>query len=619
MTLTLNQASAAAPDDPKRLLLQPLDLTLDAGSITLLIGQTGSGKSTLLQLLAGLRAPAAGEVRLDGESLWRKGRVERRLLLPLGLVFQFPEQQLFARTIRHEFAYSLRPFRLSPGEEEQRIREARNVWDGRSVFAPELSPFTLSGGQRRRLALATTAAADPAWLLMDEPTAGLEAAGVLELLAAIRERREAGAGTVIATHDLDTFLPLADRVLVLQDGQVAADLPPRELCAQPDLLLQTRVGLPSCTAVSAAFSRHGLTLPPDRLTAEEMAEAIAAALEAAPAWDADGMQMSPAVPVPAPNERYRGNSDAPSSRTGTGGDEETRQLTENPRQDHTGRGISPSADNRIRPSALLTSQEEIAGAGSRNLTSSGTWLQRLDPRSKWLLYVLLVAGGLLQEGWTGLTIALIPVLLGILTLPRSGLRSLLKFMKPLGIFFALSIGLAGLTLTTDGGWPSFGFSAEQAGTTTLRLYRLLIITLASLWFAVSTPYGRMTEGLNWALGHLRNMKLPVDSFALAVSLIFRFIPMILSEWERFSLIVRARGKAPLRPGTVRFRDIPALVVPLLLSLFQRAENMTTAMEMKGLSGKSLQSARPSLLSWKRIDTMLALLGVGWLAVLIALR
>jgi energy-coupling factor transport system permease/ATP-binding protein len=103
-------------------------------------------------------------------------------------------------------------------------------------------------------------------------------------------------------------------------------------------------------------------------------------------------------------------------------------------------------------------------------------------------------------------------------------------------------------------------------------------------------------------------------------LIFRFIPMILGEWERFSLIIRARGKAPLRPGTVRFRDLPALVVPLLLSLFQRAENLTTAMEMKGLgSGKTLHSARPSLLTWSPRDTALALGGLIWLAVLIAIR
>ncbi|WKL01583.1 energy-coupling factor transporter transmembrane component T [Paenibacillus amylolyticus] len=123
-------------------------------------------------------------------------------------------------------------------------------------------------------------------------------------------------------------------------------------------------------------------------------------------------------------------------------------------------------------------------------------------------------------------------------------------MKPLLLFFIISTALSGTTLSTEGGGLHFGFSLMQAEGTLLNVYRLFIVTLASLWFSLTTPYGRMVEGLNWVLGIGKKIRLPVASFALAVSLIFRFIPMIWSEWQRFSLIVRARGKAALRPNTV---------------------------------------------------------------------
>ncbi|WP_159886584.1 ATP-binding cassette domain-containing protein [Paenibacillus puerhi] len=602
MSLALIQATAAAPDNPERLLLGPLDLSFSEGTVTLLIGRTGSGKSTLLQLLAGVRAPAGGEVHADGASIWRKWRADRRLVLPLGLTFQFPEQQLFARTIRHEFGYSLRPFRLSPAEEEQRTRDARAVWDRRDAFAPERSPFTLSGGQRRRLALATTAATAPDWLLMDEPTAGLEAASVLVLQAYIRQRRENGGGTVIATHDLDTFLPLADRVLVLQDGLIAADLPPRELCAQSWLLRQTGVGVPSCVTVSEALSAHGLELQPDRLTPEETAEAIAAALS---------LGGEPEI-----KRRDAAESDGTSP--------EAEKLPTSAAD--TAGGLPTEARHPIAPQgeplpSAASGASYAAEAPSASVPSApdAGWVQRLDPRAKWLLYALSVIGTMQQQSWLGLTVSLVPVLLGLLSLPRERVKGLLKFAKPLALFFLLSVGLSGLTLTAGEGLPLFGFSAERAAITAFYVYRLLIVTLASLWFAGSTSYGRMVEGLNWALSYVKRTGLPVGSFALAVALLFRFIPMILSELERFSLIVRARGKASMRPGAVRARDIPALIVPLMLSLFQRAEDMTMAMEMKGTGTSPLQSARPSLLTWTRTDSLFTAAGLLALILLLSIR
>jgi energy-coupling factor transport system ATP-binding protein len=243
----------------------------------------------------------------------------------------------------------------------------------------------------------------------------------------------------------------------------------------------------------------------------------------------------------------------------------------------------------------------------------------MDPRLKWVLYMLLVTAAMLQHHWGGLTLTLIPVAGALAILPRQMLMGCIKLMKPLVLFFVLSTALSGSTLTTGESGIQLGFSLTQAEGTLLNLYRLFIVTLASLWFSLTTPYGRMVEGLNWVLAYGRKIKLPVASFALAVSLIFRFIPMIWSEWQRFSLIVRARGKAALKPNTVRVRDLGPMIIPLIMALFQRAEDMTIAMEMRKVRENGAFGARSTLLFWSRRDTWIGILGLLGFVVLVSVR
>ncbi|MEY8745392.1 energy-coupling factor transporter transmembrane component T [Bacillales bacterium AN1005] len=233
----------------------------------------------------------------------------------------------------------------------------------------------------------------------------------------------------------------------------------------------------------------------------------------------------------------------------------------------------------------------------------------MDPRLKWILYILLVTATMLQHRWWGLTLTLVPVVFALGILPRQALVSCMKLMKPLLFFFIISTVLSGTTLSTASGSLQLGFSLIQAEATLLNVYRLFIVTLASLWFSLTTPYGRMVEGLNWVLAIGQKIKLPVTSFALAVSLIFRFIPMIWSEWQRFSLIVRARGKAALRPNTVRVRDLGPMVIPLMMSLFQRAEDMTIAMEMRKVRENYRVGSTTSLLKWSKQDTWIGVIGL----------
>ncbi|MEC0124905.1 ATP-binding cassette domain-containing protein [Paenibacillus pabuli] len=575
MAIELEHISITSSEPDKRALLQDVNVQLNRGEITLLLGCTGSGKTTLLQTIAGLKPPDTGILKLDGEPFWQNGKVPQSILLQMGLVFQFPEQQLFARTIGREFTYSLRPYRLPDEQKNKRISEALERWDsaaGHGVqerFHSDRSPFALSGGERRRLGLALGTAPQPSWLLLDEPSAGLEAQRVVMLLEALNQHRNAGEGAIVATHDLDTFLPHADRVLLLQEGRLVADLTPRELHTRPDLLESAGIGLPPSMQLAQQFAAGGIHLPFTALTPEEMAESIVQSVHESLAQKPDGVATEDKS-----REGMKRSISRPSSPVVTD------------KQEHT--SIYNTHKEAGKPKGLY-------GA--------------MDPRLKWILYILLVTATMLQHHWLGLSLTLVPVILALVVLPRQALMGCLKLMKPLVLFFLISTALSGTTLSTEGGGLQFGFSLHQAEATLLNVYRLFIVTLASLWFSLTTPYGRMVAGLNWVLGVGQKIKLPVSSFALAVSLIFRFIPMIWSEWQRFSLIVRARGKAALRPNTVRVRDLGPMVIPLLMALFQRAEDMTIAMEMRKVRENSLLGARSSLLLWSKRDTGICMIGL----------
>ncbi|SEN45307.1 MULTISPECIES: ATP-binding cassette domain-containing protein [unclassified Paenibacillus] len=573
MAIELEHVGIVSSQPDKRALLQDITVRLNRGEITLLLGCTGSGKTTMLQTIAGLKPPDTGSLKLDGQPFWQNGKVPQSILLQMGLVFQFPEQQLFARSIGREFAYSLRPYRLPDEQKKKQISETLERWDSPAGqgegdrFHSDRSPFALSGGERRRLGLALGTATQPSWLLLDEPSAGLEAQSVVMLLDALDQHRTAGEGAIVATHDLDTFLPHADRVLLLQEGRLVADLTPLEIHTRPDLLELAGIGLPHSMQLAQQFAAAGIHFPCTALTPEEMAEGIVQSVNE---------PLEPKVDVIGNEDQFRI-------------DEAKLALTS-----------SDTSGGKGTQEAIYA---HVESGSSRGLYGA------MDPRLKWILYILLVTATMLQHHWLGLSLTLVPVILALVVLPRQALMGCLKLMKPLVLFFIVSTALSGTTLSTEGGGLHFGFSLIQAEGTLLNVYRLFIVTLASLWFSLTTPYGRMVEGLNWVLGIGKKIKLPVSSFALAVSLIFRFIPMIWSEWQRFSLIVRARGKAALRPNTVRVRDLGPMVIPLLMALFQRAEDMTIAMEMRKVRENSLLGARSSLLVWSKRDTWICIFGL----------
>ena len=249
MTITLQNLSVAGTGAHRRLILRNLSVTFADGQIVLVIGEPGSGKSTLLQAISGLLPLASGNILYDGAPLWTGSQVNGTVLFDIGVVFQHPEAQLFAETVEKELLYSLRPYKVSNADAERRMEQSlMDVQLSREVL-PKF-PLVLSGGQKRRVALASTWVTEPAWLLLDEPTAGLDPQAtrhLVDYLVQQRDERKERGCIVVATHDLDALLPIADQVLILKQGTVAAVCTPQELYQQPGDLAEERRRLTKCS------------------------------------------------------------------------------------------------------------------------------------------------------------------------------------------------------------------------------------------------------------------------------------------------------------------------------------------------------------------------------------
>ncbi len=255
--------------------LSDVSFTLENGELLGVIGHTGSGKSTLLQLMCGLLTPSAGSVVLDGENLSDK-KVRQNLFTKVGIAFQYPEQQLFSKTIADDIAFAPRNAKLSEHEVGLRVREAMKIMRLDYENYAAKSPFELSGGEMRRVALAGVMAAKPQLLILDEPTAGLDPSGRYELTTIIDDYHKAGTTTVLVSHSMDNIARLSDKVLVLKDGHTAFYGTPAEVFSHSEVLREMNLGVPQATTFAADLMDLGLPLPADLLTIDALADAIAA-------------------------------------------------------------------------------------------------------------------------------------------------------------------------------------------------------------------------------------------------------------------------------------------------------------------------------------------------------
>ena len=248
--------SAGTPFEHKA--LDDISFSVERGEFIGIIGHTGSGKSTLMQQLNGLLKPTSGTVLLDGQDIWSDKKLTRQARFRVGLVFQYPEYQLFEETVYKDIALGPKNMGLSPEEVDRRVREAAG-FVGLTEQQLEVSPFDLSGGQKRRVAIAGVIAMEPEVLILDEPTAGLDPVGRSEILGNIQSYRKAKNATIMmVSHSMEDVARLTDRLLVMNGSKLAMDAPPAQVFTHAEELTQMGLNIPQVTQVFLELKKLGL-------------------------------------------------------------------------------------------------------------------------------------------------------------------------------------------------------------------------------------------------------------------------------------------------------------------------------------------------------------------------
>lgn len=514
----------------RRTLLDRITCTFLHGGITLLVGPTGAGKSTILDLLAGLRTPDAGRiVQESGDA--RRTLSARDLRKLTTLSCQSPEEQLFAPTVQHELSYTVRPFCLAPAERRARASAAL-AYAGIVPAWLSRNPLLQSTGQKRRIALACAFAPPTPWLLLDEPTAGLDPAARLEFLHQLLAWREAVDGSVVmATHDLSTLFPAATRVIILAGGRVTADVAAADLRADPAPLQEAGVGLPPEFAASRLLCALGVPLPRQN-SPEQWADAII---------------------------RHA------ASRAGAA-------------------AVRPASPGAMSPASVWADRDQASAApaiASAIAPAVRAAVLTLDIRARWLVYILLTAGILLQQTWPG-TLAAALLSLALLLYIQAPWPALWRTARPYLLFILLAALFAGLQL---GPAPHsrlpVHFTLSRAWVTTRQLSVILIALVWGRMLTIAATAGELRRGLSEMAATLPIGRRPATVLAFGAGLVLRMTAEVLREWRRFSRIVRARGKSSVKEGKIALRDVPALVIPLILAMLQHTEDLTLAMEARG--------------------------------------
>lgn len=244
------------------------------GGITGLIGHTGSGKSTLVQMLNGLLTPDEGEVILDGVNIWAEPKKIREVRFKAGLVMQYPEYQLFAETVREDIEFGPRNMGLD-GDELKSTVERAAAFSGLSSELLDKSPFELSGGQKRRAALAGVIAMNPKILILDEPAAGLDPAGRRDILGGIKKySRESGTTVIIVSHSMEDMALYCDSIIVMSDSKILMHKPCAQVFSEYRELVAIGLDVPQITRVASALAENGIDIGRDVYTVDWAAEKL---------------------------------------------------------------------------------------------------------------------------------------------------------------------------------------------------------------------------------------------------------------------------------------------------------------------------------------------------------
>ena len=264
--------SAATPFE--KVAIENINIDIPQGQLLAVIGHTGSGKSTFIQHLNALLQPTDGKVYCEGHDINKDKFSRRDVKWKVGLVFQYPEYQLFEETVYRDIAFGPSNMKLSAEEIDQRVREAA-AFVGVDEELFDSSPLELSGGQKRRIAIAGVIAMRPQVLILDEPTAGLDPRGCRQILENICSYREkTGATVIIVSHSMDDVARIADRIVVFHKGSIAMDGSPCEVFAHAEELSAMGLDIPKAAELAIALRREGVQLPQSIYCHEQLVAAI---------------------------------------------------------------------------------------------------------------------------------------------------------------------------------------------------------------------------------------------------------------------------------------------------------------------------------------------------------
>lgn len=561
-------------------VLNDISLSVPSGRVTLIAGRSGAGKTTLACLAAGLTKAQSGSVLLGGTAPV-PGEV--------ALAFQNPEQQLFLETVEHELAFAPRNLGCSEDEVARRVSEAASQLEIKELLPSD--PFCLSGGQARRVALASILTLNPRAVVLDEPTAGLDAPARSALHRLVQDIACKGLPVLVVSHDLEEWLAIADQVVLLADGTIAWKGTPGALASDID-----------------AFVRAGLE-PPESWQLREL-------LAQAEKRDSAGVNGATSVETAAQGQEAAA-ARGPEAGAAWGPEGSVAQGPE---------GLAAQGPKAAVARALkgVATQEpsshgsEVAAKPSRKDTA-GRGLEGVDARVK--VTLLLVATAVLFAARAPWTLA-VWAMLCLLVLRASGIggKAVAHALKPVALLFAFIVcanlvscdGSADVAIAGGVGISTVG--AARAATAVARIIMLVCLALSVATSTTPTKLAHACTSLMRPLGHIG---VPIEDVGLVLSMALRFIPVVSEEAGRIRLAQRARG-VNFDEGSVlrRVRAWAAVLTPLVVGLFRRADRVAESMDARCYGQRS--SGQHRRVPLQPADKLVLLGGLVVMAVLTVL-
>lgn len=561
-------------------VLNDISLSIPSGRVTLIAGRSGAGKTTLACLAAGLTKAQSGSVLLGGTAPV-PGEV--------ALAFQNPEQQLFLETVEHELAFAPRNLGCSEDEVARRVSEAASQLEIKELLPSD--PFCLSGGQARRVALASILTLSPRAVVLDEPTAGLDAPARAALHRLVQDLACKGLPVLVVSHDLEEWLAIADQVVLLADGTIAWQGTPGALASDID-----------------AFARAGLE-PPESWQLREL-------LAQAEKRDSAGVNGATSAKT-ATRDQEAGAARGPEGVEA----QEPRATAARDSKSTAAQGPKATVARTLKGAATQEpsshGSEVAAKPGQKD--TAGRGLEGVDARVKVIL--LLVATAALFSARAPWALVMWAMLC-LLVLRASGIggKAVAHALKPVALLFAFIV-CANL-VSCDGSADvaiagSVGISTVGAARAATAVARIIMLVCLALSVAASTTPTKLAQACTSLMRPLGHIGVPIEDVGLVLSMALRFIPVVSEEAGRIRLAQRARG-VNFDEGSVlrRVRAWAAVLTPLVVGLFRRADRVAESMDARCYGQRS--SGKHRRVPLQPADKLVLLGGLVVMAVLTVL-